>query len=138
MQKLWSTYLLYFFIYSQLSLIRIRIIRTFTNSNEIPRSSQNFLTNSHGKTFSIFQVASFPWNFSVTATVGITSEEVKNRLCEHSRVSFLQMAIDCLIFSDTNCKLFNTIVWFHQYVELFSNTWSPYFLVNMMTLGIRF
>ena len=49
MQKLWSTYLLYFFIYSQLSLIRIRKIRTFTNSNEIPRSPQNFLTNSHGK-----------------------------------------------------------------------------------------
>ena len=36
--------------YSQLSLIRIRIIRTFTNSNEIPRSPRNFLTNSHGKT----------------------------------------------------------------------------------------
>ena len=36
--------------YSQLSLIWIHIIRTFTNSNEIPRSPQNFLTNSHGKT----------------------------------------------------------------------------------------
>ena len=34
----------------QLSLIRIRIIRTFTNSNKIPRSLQNFLTNSHEKT----------------------------------------------------------------------------------------
>ena len=33
------------FNYSQLSLIRIRIIRTFTNSNQIPRSPQNFLTN---------------------------------------------------------------------------------------------
>ena len=36
--------------YSQLSLIRIRIIRTLTNSNEIPRSPQNFLINSHRKT----------------------------------------------------------------------------------------
>ena len=35
---------------SQLSLIRIHIIRTFTNLNEIPRSHQNFITNSHGKT----------------------------------------------------------------------------------------
>ena len=32
--------------YSQLSLIQIGIIRTFTNSNEIPWSPQNFLTNS--------------------------------------------------------------------------------------------
>ena len=35
--------------YSQLSLIQIGIIRTFTNSNEIPWSPQNFLTDSHGK-----------------------------------------------------------------------------------------
>ena len=31
--------------YNQLSLIRVRIIRTFTNSNEFSRSRQNFLTN---------------------------------------------------------------------------------------------
>ena len=36
--------------YSQLSQIRIRIIRFFTISNEIPRFPQNFLTNSHRKT----------------------------------------------------------------------------------------
>ena len=34
---------------NQLSLIRIRIIRTFTNSNDIRQSPQNFLTNTHQK-----------------------------------------------------------------------------------------
>ena len=80
-----------------------------------------------------FQVASFPWNFSITVTVGITFEELKSRLCELSRVSFPQLTNDRMIFFDTNCELVNTIVWFQQYVELFSHLWSPYFLVNMIT-----
>ena len=85
-----------------------------------------------------FQVASFPWNFCIIVTVGITSEELQSRLCELSRVSFPQMTNNRLIFFDANCKLVNTIVWLQQYVELFSHLWSPYFLVNMMIFEISF
>ena len=48
--------------YSQLSLVWIQIIWTFTNSNEIPRPPQNSLRNSHGKTCIIG--TSVGWTFT--------------------------------------------------------------------------
>ena len=84
-----------------------------------------------------FKLHLFP-ETSITAGVGITSEEVKNRLRELPRVSFLQMINNCLIFFDTNCELASVTVWFHPYVELLPQLWSPYFLLNMMTFDMRF